>query len=196
MALLMTLMISWEKMTLEKIDVGWHIIGESSAMLALSVKTHYAGFFLVWWLFSNSEIWISGCVTCCLISLSSVWRGNTLDADRMSSGQDNRAALHHLASSWTRWHMIDGSWWRGVGRASHWSFHRIEKKRGSTFLMLGEFSQAYLFGFSPSNLFRERAKYAPSQEVSFLSLACAGKCSTQTFGNSINLLSLLWETTR
>lgn len=42
-----------------------------------------------------------------------VGRRNTLHADRMSSGQDNRAGLHHLASSWTHWHLIDSSWWWG-----------------------------------------------------------------------------------
>lgn len=65
--------------------------------------------------------------------------------------------------------------------ANRWSFHQIKQTKWSALLILNEFFQAYLFGFSPSNLFQDLAKSAPSREVMFLSLACAGKCFTQTF---------------
>lgn len=59
-------------------------------------------------------------------------------------------------------------------------FHQIKKKRGSSSLILSEFSQAYLFALSLSSLFWELAKYALSREVRLLSLAHAGKYFKQT----------------
>lgn len=106
-----------------------------------------------------------------------------LDVDRSRSGQDNRAALHNLAFSWFQWHMIDSSWWGGY-KPLIFPSDQEEEDREHFFVILSEFSQAYLFGFSPSNLFRDLAKYAPSQEVKFLSLLSAGKCFTR------NLLQL------
>ena len=66
---------------------------------------------------------------------------------------------------------------------------RAEERERSSLFLLSEFSQAFLFDISPSNLFQELVKHAPSPEVSSLSLALCAEVS-----NSIKLLAPLWHT--
>lgn len=133
------------------------------------------------------EFWISGCVTSCsrvLTLIHRTGRGNMLAADRMSLGQDNRATLHYLASSWTHWHMIDSDWWEG---ASHWSFHQTKKKRGSTLLVL---SGLFIWFSRLTTYFGNLQNMLPPERLGFYLWPVQGNALPK-FLATIILLSLL-----
>lgn len=111
----------------------------------------------------------------CLISLCTTWvanvcyrRGNTLSADRMSSGQDNRAALHHPASPWTQRHMVDSSWWKEEGRPLIFPSDKEEKRKRFSLFSVNYLKLTYLVSRLPTYFGNLQNMLPPKRLVFYL----------------------------